>query len=93
MGCGLNNYRFFVCSFSHFVCLLTVDHSRVILEEDSDSKNDYINASYIPVSIFLRLGCLNNQEDDCSENITEKNELAFFQSLSRLTKSRSICHM
>ena len=84
----------FLCSSSHFVCLLTDDHSRVILgKEDGDSKSDYINASYIPVRIFLRLGCLNNQEDDCSENITEKMTLRSFNLLSRLIKSRSICHM
>lgn len=80
----------FLCS-SHFVCLLTDDHSRVILgKEDGDSKSDYINASYIPVRIFLRLGCLNKQEDDCSENIAEKMTLRSFNLLSRLT---SICHM
>lgn len=80
-----------MCSFPHFVCLLTDDHSRVILgKEDGDSKSDYINASYIPVRIFLRLGCLNNQEDDCSENITEKMNLRSFNLLSRLIKCRSI---
>ena len=88
---------FFWCSSFHFVfllLLLTDDHSRVILgKEDGDSKSDYINASYIPVRIFLRLGCLNKQEDDCSENIAEKMTLRSFNLLSRLTKSRPICHM
>lgn len=77
MGCGLNNYRgFFGVLFPILFFLLTDDHSRVILgKEDGDSKSDYINASYIPVRIFLPLECLNNQEDDCSENVTEKMTL------------------
>ena len=36
------------------IVFLTDDHSRVVLEKiDGNPKSDYINASYIPVSVVL----------------------------------------